>query len=391
MSKDNLSDIWNLRQRGLRDSERHKELIKRAIRKNGNKLITQYNIIKSDGTKKIKVPIKFLERYHFKYGDNNPEKGVGQGVDVKPGQVYRTKRPDKNAKGEPGDEEGEKSYEVDITIDELVSILIDELGLPWMEPTNQTVLESDNEEFSSRERKGIQANLDLKKSILENLKRNIIAGTPEIKNIHDEDLRYKVWEEEKEYHSNAAIYMLLDRSGSMDGFKTEIAKTFFFWMVQFLKRRYKVIDLVFIAHDVKAFRCTEDEFFKISSNGGTKCSSAFKLAYELIKENHSPTEWNNYIFGMSDGDSPQDDHPVALEYIEKLLELSRAIGYGEITSPLEEKYQWHSEDKLLSRFLNKKINRTRFVSIKLFKKEDVYEGLKKFFNIDGVSNKRRKL
>ena len=65
---DSLSDIWKLKQRGKRDSERQKELVERAIRKNGKDLITEYNIIKSDGDKKIKIPIKFLDMYRFKYG-----------------------------------------------------------------------------------------------------------------------------------------------------------------------------------------------------------------------------------------------------------------------------------------------------------------------------------
>ena len=63
-----LSDIWKLKQRGKRDSDRHKKLINDAIKKNGKDLITEYNIITSDGDKKIKIPIRFLDRYKFKYG-----------------------------------------------------------------------------------------------------------------------------------------------------------------------------------------------------------------------------------------------------------------------------------------------------------------------------------
>ena len=43
---DSLSDIWRLKRRGKRDSERHKELIKDAIKKHGKDLITQYDTIK---------------------------------------------------------------------------------------------------------------------------------------------------------------------------------------------------------------------------------------------------------------------------------------------------------------------------------------------------------
>ena len=65
---DNLSDIWKLKKRGKRDSQRHEELVKRAIRKHGRDVITEYDIIKSSGSKKVKVPIKFLDKHTFRYG-----------------------------------------------------------------------------------------------------------------------------------------------------------------------------------------------------------------------------------------------------------------------------------------------------------------------------------
>ena len=45
---ENLSDIWRLKKRGKRDSDRHKKLVKDAIKKRGKDLITEYNIIRSD-------------------------------------------------------------------------------------------------------------------------------------------------------------------------------------------------------------------------------------------------------------------------------------------------------------------------------------------------------
>jgi len=389
---DSLADIWKLKRRGQRDSDRHKDLIKKAIRKNGKDLITQYNIIKSDGTKKVKVPIKFLERYKFKYGKFTPEKGTGQGADVKPGQTFRKGGKKKKGKGtgEPGDEVGEKVYEAEVSIDELVDILLEQLNLPWMEPNASSEIEIENEEFSSIERKGILPNLDIKRTLIENLKRNAARGNAEIGNINEHDFRFKTWENEKEFHSNAAIYMMMDRSASMDKQKTDIAKTFYFWMVQFLKRRYKNIELIFIAHDSEAFICSEEEFFKISPSGGTKCSSAFKLAYEHMEDNHPPDSWNNYVFEFSDGDNWGDDNLIVLDYVLKMLPLVRAIGYGEIIPNDLKDYPWYSEDRLLSKLLYEEVKRTRFVSIQLSTKEDVFMALKRFFNVDGDADKGKR-
>lgn len=382
---DSLSDIWKIKKRGKRDSDRHKELVEKAIRKHGRNIITEYNIIKSRGDKKIKVPIKFLEKFRFKYGKINKEGGTGQGLDGEPGKHYKIGDKKGNAQGPAGNKEGERLFDAEITIDELVDILLEELNLPWMDPKNTTEIEVETEEISSIDRSGILPNLDLKRTILANMRRNASKGKACIGNFSKDDFRYKVWEDEKEYHSNAAVYLMMDRSGSMDQEKTFVAKSFYFWMVQFLKRRYKKVDLVFVAHDTKAFLVDEDDFFKISSSGGTACSSAFKLAYEHIKTHHPADKWNNYVFEFSDGDNWGIDNTECVGYVKKLLPLVRAIGYGEIL--LRGRLNsWIKEDMLLSNFFNKHINRTRFVSVQLKSKDDVFDALKKFFNIGSADD-----
>ena len=390
MSNDakNLSDIWRLKRRGKRDSDRHKKLVKDSIKKNGKDLITEYNIITSDGDKKIRVPIRFLDQYKFRYGKRKPKDNTGQGVATKPGEKFRLKKgqPDQSGPGGPGNKPGERVFEAEITIDELVDILLEELNLPWMEPKKGSSIEVESEELSSVEKKGIIPNIDIKRTIMQNLKRNAAKGSPKIGGIVKEDLRYKTWDTIKEYHSNAAIYLMMDRSGSMDEEKRYIAKSFYFWMVQFLRRRYKNIKLIFVAHDTDAFIVEEKDFFAISSGGGTCCSSSFKLAYEHIVANHPVDIWNNYVFEFSDGDNWGTDNDLCVEYIEKMLPLVTAIGYGEIY-PGDERAAWIQDFKLLSNILNEKINRTRFVSMQLRSRDDVFDALKLFFNIDGISSK----
>ena len=186
--RENLSDIWKLKQRGKRDSERHKKLVNDAIRKNGKDLITEHNIITSDGDKKIKVPIRFLDRYRFKYGRLKNDSGTGQGLDVKGGDKFRINK--KKKKGNPnkaGDKEGEVFYDAEVTIDELVEILMDELNLPWMEPEKSSFIEIETEELSSINKKGIYPNLDLKKTLIQNLKRNAAKGDAKIGGINERD------------------------------------------------------------------------------------------------------------------------------------------------------------------------------------------------------------
>lgn len=384
-----LSDIWKLKQRGKRDSERHKKLVNDAIRKNGKDLITEYNVITSDGDKKIKVPIRFLDRYKFKYGKQKDNSGTGQGIDAKAGDKYKVRsgKPKPGSGKKAGDEEGEIAYEAEVSIDELVNILLEELDLPWMEPSNSSAIEVEIEELSSIEKKGIYPNIDLKRTLIQNIRRNAAKGDAKVGGFNEDDIRYRSWETKMEYHSNAVVYLMMDRSGSMSEEKRHIAKSFYFWMVQFLRRRYENIELIFIAHDVRAYMVEEKEFFAVSSGGGTKCSSAFKMAYEHMTENYSPSVWNAYVCEFSDGDNYGVDNQLVLEYVNKMLPLCRAIAYGEITP--EDEYAWSVEENRLSTLLEKEVQRTRFVSLKLSSREQVFDALKMFFNVDGKAAKQR--
>ena len=53
-------------------------------------------------------------------------------------------------------------------------------------------------------------------------------------------------------------------------------------------------------------------------------------------------------------------------------------------------YPWFSEDRLLSKLLYEEVKRTRFVSLQLSTKEDVFMALKRFFNVDGDADKSKR-
>ena len=116
--------------------------------------------------------------------------------------------------------------------------------------------------------------------------------------------------------------------------------------------------------------------------GGTKCSSAFKIAHEHILANYASDSHDVYVYEFSDGDNFMSDNIICVEYIQKLLSLCKAIGYGEII--LDDTRPWMQEENLLSNVFNESINRTRFVSTQLTSRDDVFVALKKFFNIKTV-------
>ena len=80
----------------------------------------------------IKVPIRGVKEYRFVYGDNAP--GVGQGGDgePKPGDVVGQGKDGKGGQ-QAGDRPGIDYYETDVSLDELVDLMFEDLELPDLE------------------------------------------------------------------------------------------------------------------------------------------------------------------------------------------------------------------------------------------------------------------
>ena len=375
---DSLLDIWSMRKRGKIDSARQKERIKKAIKENLRDLVTDASIISSDGKKKIKIPIRYLDSYRFKHGDNKNQERTGQGdKDHQPGDAIAHDGTGMPGNSKAGDQDGEDVYEEEISVSELVDMMMEDMNLPWLEQKDNMVeVETENIKFTDISDMGLLSNVDKKKTILENMKRNAKLGEPRIYKISNDDLRYKVWEIEKEYHSSAVIFFLMDRSGSMDEEKRYIAKAFFFYLAHFCRTKYDKVEMVFIAHDTTAKIVPEQDFFKISGSGGTVVSSAFKLALEEIEANYPKNAWNTFVFSFSDGDTFGDDNKECIKIVNQLLDQVTAIGYGEIS--IDGGYgSWST----LHDDFSKEISHPRFMTAKIKKKEDVYECLKQFLGL----------
>jgi sporulation protein YhbH len=389
---DSLLDIWGMRKRGKRDSARHSERIKKAIKENLKDLVTDASIISSDGKKKIKIPVKYLDSYRFKHGENKNKQGVGQGdKDHKPGDAIAHDGTGRKGQGQgkPGEDPGEDLYEEEVTLEEIVEMMLEDLGLPWLEKKDSAVeIETEEIQFTDISECGPLSNVDKKRTVYQNMKRNAAKnGKPEIKKIHPEDLRYKIWENKIEYHSNAAVYFLMDRSGSMDDDKKYIAKSFFFWLAHFCKTKYNNVELIFIAHDTQAKIVPEENFFTITNSGGTMCSSAFQLALEHIEANHPPESWNNYVFSFSDGDNWQSDNEKCMKIVENLLDVCTAVGYGEIDTDSFRGWGGSWGWSTLHEEFQKNIDHPRFIAAIIKQKEDIYSCLREFLGIEREKKK----
>jgi uncharacterized sporulation protein YeaH/YhbH (DUF444 family) len=145
------------------------------------------------------------------------------------------------------------------------------------------------------------------------------------------DLRYRNRVREPLPTSKAAMFCLMDVSGSMDEARKDLAKRFFILLYLFLTRHYKQTDVIFIRHHTQAAEVTEDEFFHATESGGTVVSSALTLMHEIIRERYMGGEWNIYGAQASDGDNWQQDSSKCRELLDdKLLPLCRYFAYVQV-------------------------------------------------------------
>ncbi|HEV2880526.1 MAG TPA: sporulation protein YhbH [Pyrinomonadaceae bacterium] len=377
---------WSLQRKGIIDQERHKDRVKEAIRKNLGSIVSNEAIILSDGKRSVKVPIRSLDEYKFRF-DHRKRKHVGQGDGkTRVGDVLAREEGQGKGrgKGPAGQDTGAEYYEAEVNIDELAALIFEDLRLPFLEEKAKKAVPAKTTRFDEIRRTGVMANLDKRRLIFENIKRNARSSAgAKFGNVKKEDLRFKSWEEDNRYESNAVVLALMDVSGSMGEFKKYIARSFFFWMVRFLRTKYDNVEIVFISHHTEAKEVTEEQFFTQGESGGTVVSSAYQLALEIIASRYNPRDWNVYPFHFSDGDNYYSDNEEAVRLADELIKTCNLFGYGEIGEEGTSGYR-RSSGALLSIFKDRLHRKERFVGVRIDEREDVYPALKQFFGQRGV-------
>jgi hypothetical protein len=364
---------WSLHRKGYLDQQRHQEKVREAIRKNLPQIISEESIIMDKGKKVVRVPIRSLAEYHFRF-NMNQGRHAGQGSGgTRKGSIIGREPAEGTGKGPgAGDQPGVDYYEAEVTLDDIQAILFRDLELPNLQEKKKPLLASPTYEFRDVRRKGLIGNLDKKRTLLENLKHNAMKGRPAIGGITPEDLRFKTWEERVRYETSAVVLAMMDTSGSMGTYEKYIARSFFFWMVRFLRSKYQQVEIVFIAHHTQAREVTEEEFFAKGESGGTRCSSAYQLALEIIAKRYPPADYNIYPFHFTDGDNLPSDNETCLEAVQALLSQVNLLGYGEIVNP------YYRTSTLMN--VLKRIKDERLVTVSVKDKSEVYQALRQFFS-----------
>src|SRR6202012_2522748 len=69
--------------------------------------------------------------------------------------------------------------------------------------------------------------------------------------------------------------------------------------------------------------------------GGTMISSAYRLAHDIMRKEHDPSQWNIYFFHFSDGDTwSADDTRSGVDLLRaEILPKVNQFAYGQVESP----------------------------------------------------------
>ncbi len=374
------------RQRFLR---RYKERIKESIAD----AVNRRSITDIESGEDIAIPHKDIKEPTFHQGQGGKRERIHPGNDqfVKGDKMERPKGGNSGGGAGEGnaspDGEGEDEFVFQISKDEYLDLLFEDLALPNLEKNQINKIIEWKTSRAGYKTSGVPSNIAIVRSLQQSLARRtamtagkrrllkeleleldrigkhepaqpleesrIEAEIAELRRrissvpfIDSFDLRFKNFDRRPIPSSQAVMFCIMDVSGSMDQATKDIAKRFYVLLYMFLTRTYENVEVIFIRHHTQAKEVDEHEFFYSQETGGTIVSSALKLMDKIIKERYPQGEWNIYAAQASDGDNWADDSPKCKELLrDSLLPTCQYFSYIEITKRSHQTL-WHEYEKI---------------------------------------------
>ncbi len=316
------------------DTQRFRQIVRGQVKQNLRKFMSNGELIGRLGRELVSIPLPEIDLPRFRFG--GPGGGVGQGegeegTPLGPGQPG-------DGQDQAGDQPGDHILEVELTLEELVELLGEELGLPRIQPKAKNRVESDITRYTGIRRVGPEGLRHFKRTYRETLKRQLVSGTynherPAIIPIRD-DKRYRSWKVYPRPDSNAVIVYMMDVSGSMTQRKKDLVRLTAFWIDSWLQAHYKNLVVRYVVHDAAAHEVNAETFYHVHENGGTRISSAYELCQQIMQQDYPVADWNLYAFHFSDGENfNSEDDQRCLALLEKaLLPQLNLFCYGQVQS-----------------------------------------------------------
>jgi uncharacterized protein len=399
------------RQRFIR---RFKDQIKEAIAGQ----IDQRSVTDIHSGESVSIPTRDTREPTFRQGDGGQRERVypGNREYVSGDRIPRPVGGGAQGQGRrAGDEgHGEDEFRFELTRDEYLDLLFEDLELPRLDITQLERVERFKSVRAGYRSDGVPANLSIVRSLTRALARRValsgearaelreleaqldqeqleqeetgeetrqelrqrieelrerIARVPFIDTF---DLRFNAFVKQPVPSTQAVMFCLMDVSGSMDKNRKEIAKRFFLLLYLFLSKTYSNVQVVFIRHHTQAKEVGEQEFFHSQESGGTVVSSAIRMLDEIVRARFSPELWNIYVAQASDGDNWHDDSPICQDLLaRRILPFVRYYSYIEIAAT-EPQSLWRHYETLLPAHAN-------FAMRRILQTGDIYPVFRELF------------
>lgn len=363
----------NPKSKSLVNRQRFLDRVKNKIKDAAKKKLGDRNIDDQSG-ENVNVSSDEISEPHFKH---DSEKGVWDYVlpgnkEYSPGDTIARPKAgggDRGSKGSP-DGNGEDDFSFNISYDEYLDIIFDDLELKNLVKQNSKQAVVFKNKRSGYATEGVPNNLNIERTAISALGRRIALAAPKTKAIallEEEllecddavrrqeiineifdlkrrrravqwldkvDLRYNNYVKQPKPITQAVMFCVMDVSFSMGESEKIIAKKFFILLYLFLNRKYKHIELVFIRHHSEAEECDQEKFFTSKESGGTVVSTAYEVMNTALKR-YDNNVWNIYMAQVSDGDNDNSDSNKVKELLSKILPLLQHAIYLEVSQPYE--------------------------------------------------------
>ena len=318
---------YELFSRGARDWLRHNEKVRASVKRSLPDLLSGPDLLTRPQDRTVLVPIRMLEHARFRLRDTDVHQGAGQGQGEAGTTLRQAQRPAQDAGAGGGSEHGEYQFMLELKIDDILDWLWEELKLPDLKLRRGSSLEQPDYVREGWDKRGPRSRLDRRRTLKEAVKRR--SAQEDAVSFSNEDLRFRQLNKRAAPALNAVVMFALDVSGSMGEAQRKLAKTFFFFALNGIRRQYTKVEMVFVAHSVDAWEFPEEQFFQVSGDGGTYASSAFRLCAEILSTRYDPAYYNAYLFYASDGDNAFADRDAAADSLAGLAALLNYAGYIE--------------------------------------------------------------
>ena len=158
--------------RSIEDRRRHRQLVEKSIKENLGDILSEESIVGESKNKKFKIPIKGIKEYQFVYGRNSKGVATGVGDEQRGDKIGNGKKQLAQGNQGAGNDEGDDVYETEITLEELMDYISEDLNLPNLDQKKYSeIITETTGKKRGYQTHGIRPRLAKKKTVMSKIAR----------------------------------------------------------------------------------------------------------------------------------------------------------------------------------------------------------------------------